>query len=98
MHLPRFPRQDTRRESGIRVGFLEHDGNAAAPCEPERRPRCIAAGADRENWSLDVEHADCGAPHPPQGYGPTQVAPPGSAIDRLEWKQVIAERVRWEDL
>src|SRR5258706_898015 len=98
MHLPRFPRQHARREPGVRVGFLEHDRDAAPSREPERRPRRVAAGANRECRSLGVEEAYRGTPHAPQGHGPAHVARPGAAVDRFQREQVVTEWVGRQDL
>src|SRR2546426_1131683 len=96
--LSRAAREQSGRESGKRVLFLERCRDARALRAPHDRPRRVPTGADDDRGPLLVQHASRGPPRAHGDQRPAGVAPPRVAIQRLHRQEMKRKGVPGENL
>src|SRR3989454_9794764 len=96
--LSRAAREQSGRESGKRVLFLERCRDARALRAPHDRPHRVPTGADDDGGPLLVQHASRGPPRAHGDQRPARVAPPRVAIQRLHRQEMKRKGVPGENL
>ena len=89
--VSRPPSEPAHRESRIGVLLLHSRRQATVRRQPHDRSRGVAAGPDHGGGPLGGEEA-AGLEHQARTHDrPADVAPPGTAVDRLGGEQVVAK-------